>query len=75
MYANTCKVFANTEILDTSLDYKGINLLMEILQERVDKYNEAVYLISHKKSATKRATSDVICLEKKNGFTTLSKGE
>ena len=61
------------EILDTSLDYKGIDLLTEILQERVEKYNEAIYIISHKKSAVKKVSSEnVIYLEKKNGFTYMS---
>jgi len=59
------------EILDTSLDDKGIDLFLDILKERTDKYKECVYIISHKKSAIKSATNDVIFLEKKNGFTYL----
>jgi DNA repair exonuclease SbcCD ATPase subunit len=57
------------EILDTSLDDKGIELFIEIIKNRIEKYNEAAYIISHKMEAIKSATNDVIYLEKKNGFT------
>ncbi len=59
------------EILDTSLDDKGIELFLEIVKERVEKYDEACYIISHKSNAVKAATNDIIFLEKKNGFTTV----
>ena len=59
------------EVLDTSLDDKGVELFLDILKERTEKYKECVYIISHKKSAIKRATNEVIYLEKKNGFTFL----
>ena len=59
------------EILDTSLDDKGIDMFLEIINERVEKYNEAVYIITHKGIAVKSATADVIFLEKVNGFTKL----
>ena len=59
------------EILDTSLDDKGIEDFLEILNERVEKYDEACYIISHKFTAIKAATNDVIFLEKANGFTTI----
>jgi len=59
------------EILDTSLDDKGIEAFLEIVNERVEKYNEACYIISHKSAAIKAATSDVVFLKKKNGLTTL----
>lgn len=61
------------EILDTSLDDKGIDAFLEILNERIEKYNEACYIISHKNAASKAATADVVFLEKKNGFTTLGR--
>ena len=66
-------VFVNVsfydEILDTSIDDKGINCFIDILQKRIEKYNECVYIISHKDTAVKKATGEVIYLEKKNGFT------
>jgi ABC-type Mn2+/Zn2+ transport system ATPase subunit len=61
------------ELLDTSLDDKGIESFIDILTNRVEKYGEACYIISHKNSAIKTATNDVIFLEKKNGFTTIGK--
>jgi len=60
------------EILDTSLDDKGIQSFLEIVNERIEKYDESCYLISHKTKAVRAATADVIFLEKKNGFTTVS---
>lgn len=61
------------EILDSSLDDKGIHKFLEILKERVDKNSEFVYIITHRSAAIKSATADVIFLEKENGFTKLGK--
>ena len=60
------------EILDTSLDDKGIESFLEIVNERIDKYNEACYIISHKTVAINSNVNDVIFLEKRNGFTTIN---
>jgi len=60
------------EILDSSLDDKGIGLFLDILQHRSEKFKEAIYIVSHKESTIKRATGDVVYLEKKNGFTTIA---
>jgi len=57
------------ELLDTSLDSKGIEDALQIIKEQVDKDNKAVFIISHKKEAVKYATSDIIYLEKQNGIT------
>jgi len=57
------------ELLDTSLDEKGVELVLGILRERVEKYNECIMVISHRKESTKFATGDIIFLEKKNGKT------
>ena len=57
------------ELLDSSLDQKGAELVIDILKDRVDNYNEGVYIISHRSEALKAADNDVIYLEKKNGFT------
>lgn len=57
------------ELLDTSLDNKGVENVLEILKERVDRYNEAVYVISHKNEAIKHTTGEVIYLEKQNDTT------
>lgn len=59
------------ELLDSSLDEKGIDLVLDILKERVNVYNEAVYIISHRKECKKYCTTgEVIFLEKKSGITT-----
>lgn len=59
------------ELLDSSLDEKGIELVLDILRERVEKYQEAVYVISHRKESMKYCTNgEIIFLEKKNGVTT-----
>lgn len=59
------------ELLDSSLDEKGIEMVLDILRERVEKYQEAVYVISHRKESMKYCTNgEIIFLEKKNGITT-----
>ena len=58
------------ELLDTSLDSKGIECVLDILKDRVEQYNEAIYIISHKSDAIKHATGEVIYLEKHNEITT-----
>ena len=58
------------ELLDSSLDEKGVELVLNIIKERVETYNESIYIISHRKESVKAATGDVVVLEKKNGITT-----
>lgn len=61
------------ELLDSSLDEKGIELVLDIIRDRVEKYQEAVYIISHRKESMKYCTSgEIIFLEKKNGITVRS---
>ena len=57
------------ELFDSSLDERGVELVINILKERVDKYNESIMVISHRKESIKTATGDVIFLEKSNGIT------
>ena len=57
------------ELLDSSLDEKGAELVLNIIKERVDIYKESIYIISHRKESVKAATGDVIMLEKCNGIT------
>ena len=66
------------ELFDSSLDEKGVELVVNILRERLEKYNECMMVISHRKESTKYAdhetnTGRVIFLEKENGITTLAK--
>lgn len=58
------------ELFDSSLDEKGVDLVTEILKERIDKYRECIMVISHRKESVKSATGEIIFLEKKNGITT-----
>lgn len=58
------------ELLDSSLDERGIDLVLDILNERVEKFDECVMVISHRKESVKFATNEVITLEKSNGITT-----
>lgn len=57
------------ELFDSSLDEKGVELVINILKERVEKYNECIMVISHRKESIKAATGDIIFLEKNNGIT------
>jgi len=57
------------ELFDSSLDARGIELVIGVLKERVDKYNESIMVISHRKESVKAATGDIIFLEKSNGVT------
>ncbi len=57
------------ELFDSSFDEKGIELITEILKERVDMFNECAIVISHRKESLKAVTGDVIYLEKQNGVT------
>ena len=57
------------ELFDSSLDERGVELVTNILRERVEKYKECVYVISHRKESVKAATGEVIYLEKCNGIT------
>ena len=57
------------ELFDTCLDQKGITLVSDIINERIEKHDECVLVVSHRKDNIKFATGDVIFLEKKDGVT------
>jgi energy-coupling factor transporter ATP-binding protein EcfA2 len=57
------------ELFDSCLDQKGIDNVTKIIKERVEKYDECVLVISHRKDSINSATGDVIFLEKKDGIT------
>ena len=62
------------ELLDSSLDERGVDLVLDILRERVEKYNECVMIISHRKESVNigshyKNPGEVIYLEKENGIT------
>ena len=58
------------ELFDSALDDNGIDKILNVLRLKVEKYQESVYIISHKTS-TKSNIDDVIFLEKINGETKL----
>ena len=72
----TYNISVYDELLDSSLDEKGVNMVIDILRERVEKLDECVMIISHRKESVKAAgdrntagTNDVIFLQKENGIT------
>ena len=59
------------ELLDTSLDETGVELVLRLLTEFVEKNNFGVYIISHRKECARLVSGETIFLEKQNGITTL----
>lgn len=59
------------EMIDSALDQKGTDKILELLKEKVTKYNESVYIVSHK-SSDMANIDNVILLEKENGVTKIS---
>jgi DNA repair exonuclease SbcCD ATPase subunit len=62
------------ELLDSSLDERGVEIVLGLLQERVEKYNECVIIISHRKESVNigshyKNPGEVIFLEKEKGIT------
>ena len=62
------------ELLDSSLDERGVDLVLDILRERVEKYNECIMVISHRKESVTigshyKNPGEVILLEKEKGIT------
>jgi len=57
------------ELFDCSFDEKGVELVLEVLKERIETFNESCYIISHRKESIKAATGEIVNLEKKNGIT------
>ena len=58
------------ELLDSSLDEKGVELVLSLLKERIEMYKENIYIISHRKESAKASTGEVVTLQKQNGITT-----
>jgi DNA repair exonuclease SbcCD ATPase subunit len=57
------------ELFDSSLDETGVNLVIDVLQDRVEENNECVMIISHRKEAIKAVTGEIIFLEKSGDIT------
>lgn len=65
----TYNVIFFDEILDSSLDDKSLNIILNFISEHTQKENKAVYIISHKSGIQIPFVNEVITLEKINGFT------
>ena len=57
------------ELLDTSLDATGVENVIKLLNEFVEKNSYGIYVISHRKECSKFAKGEVVFLEKNNGIT------
>jgi ABC-type Mn2+/Zn2+ transport system ATPase subunit len=58
------------ELFDSAIDDNGIEKIIDILKNKVEKYEESVYIISHK-NHTKVNVDHVLLLEKSKGITSL----
>jgi ABC-type Mn2+/Zn2+ transport system ATPase subunit len=59
------------ELFDSAIDEAGTDKVIEILKERVESYNESVYIVSHNKTSLKNTFDEIIFLEKTKGKTLL----
>jgi DNA repair exonuclease SbcCD ATPase subunit len=59
------------ELFDSALDEKGVDKILGILKERVEKYNESIYIVSHNKTAVRSGIDQILLLEKIDGTTRL----
>ena len=59
------------ELLDSSLDDKGVLLTLRVLRERFETNNESCYIITHRGPEVLVKAEHVISLVKKNGMTRL----
>ena len=59
------------ELFDSALDENGVLKVFDVLKERSEKFEEAIYVISHNKAAINTNFSNIIELQKKNGKTTI----
>lgn len=57
------------ELLDSSLDDKGVELVLKVLRNRTQNYNENCYIVTHRGTALTAKVDNTLFLEKRNGFT------
>lgn len=58
------------EILDSCFDEHGVDLLLDVIKDRISNNDLGVYLISHRSDMRKHVNGEIIQLEKNNGITT-----
>jgi DNA repair exonuclease SbcCD ATPase subunit len=59
------------ELLDSSLDDKGVELVLDVLRERARLHNENCYIITHRGTTITEKIDNTVFLEKRNNFTYL----
>jgi len=59
------------ELLDSSLDDKGVELVLDVLRERAVKHKENCYIITHRGTTITEKIDNTVFLEKRNNFTYL----
>jgi DNA repair exonuclease SbcCD ATPase subunit len=59
------------ELLDSSLDDKGVELVLDVLRERAIKHKENCYIITHRGTTITEKIDNTVFLEKRNNFTYL----
>lgn len=57
------------EVFDNALDALGLDLIMEVIKDKIETNNLAVYVISHRKEMKKHIDGDTIDLIKEKGMT------
>jgi DNA repair exonuclease SbcCD ATPase subunit len=57
------------EIMDGAFDERGLDLLIEVLKERIEKNKISCYTISHRKETLKHIDAEIVNLEKENDIT------
>lgn len=57
------------ELLDTSLDETGVEMVLGVLNELILGNDLGIYIISHRKECAKISSNDIVYLEKRNGIT------
>lgn len=57
------------EILDSSVDNKSLEHIIEFITERASTQGKSVYIVTHKTGIMLPQLSETVLLEKKNGFT------
>jgi len=56
------------EYIDSNLDETAINALIKILREFIVKYNQSIYIVSHRKEINNDIFNNIIIIEKENGI-------
>jgi ABC-type multidrug transport system ATPase subunit len=60
------------ELLDSSLDDKGVSLTLKVLRERFNENNESCYIITHRGPEVLSKAEHVIHVTKQNGISTVT---